>query len=471
MNHQTKYILQTLLQKDDWIHKIHDSSILAKWKKEFSDLGLHHENFNQSLIMLKEYDLHIISGRDDERRELKLDGDNFDGDIFTETPCKCSCQFKCDHPITKECTWHTECDYHGLKCGHDCNCPLPKKTLFDYVIYNKIIDDTLHDQMKRLITTYTRNGPIDWHPGSERKVRAIVHPSLYPYIRGVSKLDTDMFQEKLDDSLIQYQWLPTDMIYKNDAFQFSSYINNLASSEVDMIRTINILFNKLVPHFSHVLSRDLTKQKTLQVIVKIASIELFEHDIKTELPFKTDIYDGGQYHKEGMSHEHIVATAVHYVQLKNITGSKLSFIKPYPNFSNSSYYPQSGMGYIFRHYDVAKVITESTYSADIIINKQLGDIDCKEGSTVIFPNTLIHKVEPCVLAKNEKAGYRVILAFFLIDPNERIISTGDIKEQQDVIPREVAEHHRDQLMKERGFKLLDNNLNHEELFTFNLCEH
>ena len=302
-----------------------------------------------------------------DRSDKDFDGSNID-------TFKCKCRDKCNHKKSIKCTWHTQCDYYNLDCGHNCDCPEPKRNLFDYIIYDDVLNYQLKHKLKQTILRYARNSPVDWHPGSNNKVRDIVHPSMYPYVRGITKVTGgDHVRDILNDTSIKYQWLPTDMININGQFQFSSFINNLPSSETDLIDVITEAFNKFVPEFSKVVSDDLTKRKTLQVIVKIGSIELSKPDCyKQKLPFISSVYDGGQYHKEGMSYEHIVATAVHYTYIHNIIGSKLSFVKPYPNFHDDFYYPQNGMNYIKRHYDVDSIEHGYPYKTNVIINKQLG---------------------------------------------------------------------------------------------------
>lgn len=58
------------------------------------------------------------------------------------------------------------------------------------------------------------------------------------------------------------------------------------------------------------------RDEGLQVIVKLASIEL--------APDKP-VYAGGSWHVEGLLHEHIVATALYYYDVENVTEARVSF--------------------------------------------------------------------------------------------------------------------------------------------------
>lgn len=59
-----------------------------------------------------------------------------------------------------------------------------------------------------------------------------------------------------------------------------------------------------------------------------------------------------------------------------------------------------------------------------------GDIVCKEGRLITFPNVLQHCVSPFELEDHSKPGHRKILALFLVDPNIRTISTANVPPQQ-----------------------------------------
>lgn len=58
------------------------------------------------------------------------------------------------------------------------------------------------------------------------------------------------------------------------------------------------------------------RDEGLQVIVKLSSIEL-----TPEKP----VYEGGNWHIEGMLNEHIAATALYYYDVDNVTESRISF--------------------------------------------------------------------------------------------------------------------------------------------------
>ena len=61
MNSEVRFIVKTILKKREWYTKVNDINITSKWKKEFTDEGLHFENFNQAVLFLKEYSLAITT--------------------------------------------------------------------------------------------------------------------------------------------------------------------------------------------------------------------------------------------------------------------------------------------------------------------------------------------------------------------------------------------------------------------------
>jgi len=455
-------VVREILNKYGWEDKIDDEETILNWKRDFLGYGFNYENFNQSIIFLREYANYDKLDKD-EHGNFKH---NYGGVDYGSDSDSCSTRkYKCigNKPCKdtgENCTWHTKCGYYGLDCFHDCKCPRPKKTLKDYIIYDKLLSDITHSKLKHSVVSFSRNTPVDWHPGSNNKVRDIVHPSMYPYIRGKTSVKEESYVGHITgNSEISYQWLPSELTKVNDKFEFSSYINNLPETEVDLKNNICNAFNELIPSFSKIIDKDLTRKQNLQVIVKIGSINLSTENIR---------YLGGEWHKEGMSHENIVATAVHYILIENIEDSTLRFKKPYPKFNPSRSYPQNDIRYIDRHYDVEDNDMDER-TVDVIFNKDLGSIECKETYTVVFPNTLIHKVGTCDLSSGKNLGYRTILAFFLINPDKRIISTKDVDPQQNHINLDDAKLYREKLMEERGFgRRFDDR---ETKVRFTLCEH
>eukprot|EP01137_Pigoraptor_chileana_P019097 Opistho-2@79654 len=126
----------------------------------------------------------------------------------------------------------------------------------------------------------------DWHPGSDKQVLDLVHPSLYPYVRGVSRkttvdanpplawigagapepvgtrrtVDTNKrYDPDYGDYYTRsdtYQWLPSEFdIGLDGKVKIASYINNLHPYyHKDLYGTLGRVFERFVPMFNKVLT-------------------------------------------------------------------------------------------------------------------------------------------------------------------------------------------------------------------------
>ena len=71
--------------------------------------------------------------------------------------------------------------------------------------------------------------------------------------------------------------------------------------------------------------------------------------------------------------------------------------------------------------------------------QNLGSVVTRQGRLLCFPNVMQHRVHPFHLADPTKPGHRKILALFLVDPHNRIISTANVPPQQMAWWRECVE--------------------------------
>jgi len=330
------------------------------------------------------------------------------------------------------------------------------------VIIGKIPND-IKKSLLESILDYSNKIAIDYHPGSNNKVRDIVHPSIYPLIVDVKKTNakTDYWNRPYENS--KYQWLPSEFIIdENGKCKIDSYINNLPIDEIEMYKNIEKLFEYVVPQFENMWSYINAiklykgepeeyngnyinylplslKNRNLQIITKIVKIEL---DNKGNLE--------GAWHVEGMSHENIVAAASCTLEQNKNFDAKILFKRKYT---------------IYEAYE----LFSETYEAPIGLNKflnegtvPLGKYNIKDASLVVFPNSHIHKID---MKSNSKSKIsRTIVVFWLINPDIRIKSTKDIKQQNYDI--KIAHEVRLKLMDER--KLYKNSFNIRDL---SLCEH
>jgi hypothetical protein len=188
--------------------------------------------------------------------------------------------------------------------------------------------------------------------------------------------------------------------------------------------------------------------KQIQVIVKIASIEL-----TPEKPEYT-----GSWHIEGAPGENIVATGIYYFAQENIKETHLEFREALLDPDNV--HVQCAMG----------------FGNGTSMNLNLGKVLTPEGRLLAFPNTAQHCVSPVQLQDPTKPGFRKILVFFLVNPTVDIISAASIPPgRTDWIPDGYyslnnAVQHRAELMDTRKYYVQAQNKRvYERRYSF--CEH
>ncbi|MFG2972112.1 DUF4246 domain-containing protein [Streptomyces sp. NPDC048331] len=399
-----------------------------------------------------------------------------------------------------------------------------------------LIDDKLRTRLREAVQVLEQvpDAEQDWHPGSDGQVLDLVHPSLFCLVREASGAPEQAWRNPTDryskyEFSEQFQWLPTDVDVSEDgAVTFRSYVNNIhPEKHRELADVLPDLFARMRPLLENVLTdlrhprplrieadpygwydsepecpnksdysdaeayaaarrtwetaqddwwenrrpvvpdapeftapevpdasaRVDLRGRRLQVIVKLATIQL--------TPDKPE-YAGGSWHVEGMLNERIVSTGIYYWDSENITESRLSFRAALddPNYEQND---DNGLREVYGLED------------EDALNQVLGSASTPAGRCLAFPNVLQHRVGSFRLADATRPGYRKILAFFLVDPSERIVSTSDVPPQQpwsdtSTMTLDQAKNYREQLMRERKFFVDEHN---EQLYEreFSLCEH
>ncbi|MEV0647094.1 DUF4246 domain-containing protein [Phytomonospora sp. NPDC050363] len=399
-----------------------------------------------------------------------------------------------------------------------------------------LVDDELRTRLRDAVQVLEQvpEHERDWHPGSDGQVLDLVHPSLFCLVREVSGAPERAWQNPTDrysryEFSEKFQWLPTDVdVSPEGEAVFASYVNNVhPETHRDLAAVLPDLFARLLPLWENVLTdlrnprplrieadpygwydsepehpdraafdddkafeeavsawedadRDWWENRSpvvpdapdftppeppdeakrvdlrgrrLQVIVKVASIHL--------TPDRPE-YRGGSWHVEGMVNERIVSTGIYYWDCENITESTLSFRTALddPDYEQSD---DNGLREVYG------------LENEDALNQEFGAVTTSVGRCLAFPNVLQHRVGSFRLADPTRPGHRKILAFFLVDPSEKIVSTADIPPQQpwsgtSTMTLEQAKGFREQLMQERKFFVDEHN---EQLYEreFSLCEH
>ncbi|MGW1268716.1 DUF4246 domain-containing protein [Streptomyces sp. NPDC002491] len=399
-----------------------------------------------------------------------------------------------------------------------------------------LVDDGLRSRLREAVRVLEQvpEAEQDWHPGSDGQVLDLVHPSMFCLVREVSGAPEQAWQNPTNsyskhEFSERFQWLPTDVDVSDDGHvTFRSYVNNVhPETHRELAAVLPDLFARLRPLFENVLT-DLRHPRPLRIEVdpygwydsepeypdraaypdagsyadaREAWTEAHEHWWENRRPIVPDApaftppespdasarvdlrgrrlqvivklaaihltpdkpeYPGGSWHVEGMMNERIVSTGIYYWDSENITDSRLSFRAALddPHYEQND---DNGLREVFGLED------------EDALNQPLGSASTPAGRCLAFPNVLQHRVGSFRLTDAARPGHRKILAFFLVDPSQTIVSTSDVPPQQpwsdtSTMTLEQAEDFREQLMQERKFFVDEHN---EQLFEreFSLCEH
>ncbi len=195
----------------------------------------------------------------------------------------------------------------------------------------------LEQSLRRNIDELAEKTPVDYHPNSNNIVRDLVHPALYSYIKGVSKLkenqeadpsteddnEMDFWGRIYEDS--KFQWLPTPFKITDDGkCLIQEYINNLDQNMFPKLyEDLQSLFEVFLPYFEETWSYaqameffdneddDDEVEKVPELDKKPVSFKGQELQIITKI-VEYKLQPGqsyeGVWHAEGMSHENIVMT-------------------------------------------------------------------------------------------------------------------------------------------------------------------
>lgn len=339
----------------------------------------------------------------------------------------------------------------------------------------------LATQLNESLDEICKNEPADFHPGSGSVVRDIVHPSMYCYVKGVSKinespensittdnnssktdeLERDFWGREYEDS--KYQWLPSEFFVSEQGdVKIKSYINNLDREKYPgMYGLIEKMFERTLPMFEAVcnsLRNDfygvqgddlgrhaiLLRNRNLQVVTKIV-----EYRVNREENFD------GVWHVEGMSHEEILATAVCIIKRDdNFSGADIEFRR--------FLFQDEGDDLIMSTPQNANRPTDTMGGGDV---RPLGRLKTPENRVIVFPNSHINRLSSMYSSDGNDAVRRIVV-FWLVNPNRPIVSTANVAPQQATMKLKQALKNRLALMSER--KLHKESYEEREVF---LCEH
>ncbi|KAL3691666.1 hypothetical protein R1sor_005317 [Riccia sorocarpa] len=495
---------RAIRSKPQWEEKVFDESISKKYKLEAQEQGISPDLVDTALEQLREEASYILHGRSaDGGAGSSGSGSSSSGrGEELETP-----SVNCDELKKLVSSAHDK-----IQAGQGIVEPLEEKGNSVWVV-DRIVPPQLRNLLETKLDAIANSSNKDFHPNTNDQVQDLIHPSLFPYIEGVSPLliDPSLLPEKptisywnrqYEDST--YQWLPAEFfVDARGLVKIESYINNLDEKQNgELYRGIELLFQIFVPLFEKLsiepkqMNGDLSPRlnlhnRKLQVIVKAANYVIQP---------KGQVYEG-TWHVEGMSHERIVASGIYYYSTSScLKDGGLEFRRErdedtdYPQIDQFHWSMQEEMGDDFPNDD------------GLTMNIQLGTVPTVEDRLIVFPNSLQHKVSGIENTSEDQVGTRKILVFFLVDPDNEILSTRHVPPQQwerfvpelvnlmslivkrvvgkffplplvqEIVSRAKsgltlaeARRHRLELMRERKYKIEQDNEEWER--EYSLCEH
>ncbi|KAJ3984363.1 hypothetical protein F5890DRAFT_49768 [Lentinula detonsa] len=135
-------------------------------------------------------------------------------------------------------------------------------------VSDDLVPASVHQELVRELDALAENEPKDFHPYSFGKVQDLIHPSLYPYIAGLTTLPPDVKPPPIDidgkfrteisnldtqEMASLFAWIPSVFKVSPDGtdVHIDSYINGLGTREQypSLFRTIEKLFLLALPHF------------------------------------------------------------------------------------------------------------------------------------------------------------------------------------------------------------------------------
>ncbi|KAJ3755634.1 hypothetical protein EV360DRAFT_85726 [Lentinula raphanica] len=215
--------------KNEWERKVWDDELVLRWAKEAEILPLDstmlqgeaaeviHELRRRSQI--RKYDQEIVpdAGRDSSKHRRPV------GDINDD--------FK-----------------NALKYARGSKYALHEPELREkglgVFVSDGLVPDSVHQELVHELDALAANEPKDFHPHSFGKVQDLIHPSLYPYVAGVSsvlpgvklppvdvdnKFRTEIGTLDKNDMASAFAWIPSIFKVSPDGtdVQIQSYINGL----------------------------------------------------------------------------------------------------------------------------------------------------------------------------------------------------------------------------------------------------
>ncbi|KAE9388782.1 hypothetical protein BT96DRAFT_1025294 [Gymnopus androsaceus JB14] len=256
-NEDLTHFCLAVKQKNNWERKVMDDKVALKWAVEAELVPLDSDvltgeafeaisELRRSILTIRQLDQNISLNPNLDVSSKLEDITSIDSDFKNALKYARGSKYGLCEPETKE--W-------GL----------------GVYVSDNLVPASVHQELVRELDALAAKQPRDYHPGSFGKVQNLIHPSLYPYVAGLTptsspdiKLpptvgDDGTFQTELFNNLdtqifsSAYAWIPSVFKVSPDGtdVHIDSYINGLGDREEfpGLFRVLEKMFLLSLPHF------------------------------------------------------------------------------------------------------------------------------------------------------------------------------------------------------------------------------
>ncbi|KAE9388784.1 hypothetical protein BT96DRAFT_1003878 [Gymnopus androsaceus JB14] len=256
-NEDLTHFCLAVKQKNDWETKIMHDKIVLKWAIEAELVPLNSEVLTgEGLEAISELRRSILTIRQLDQNISLNKNPNLDVSSKLEDITSIDSDFKNALKYAR-----------GSKYGL-CEPELKERGLGVYVS-DDLVPASVHQELVRELDALVAKEPRDYHPGSFGKVQDLIHPSLYPYVAGVTptsspdiklpptgadgKFNTELSNLRTQKFSSAYAWIPSVFKVSPDGtdVRIDSYINGLGHREEHpgLFRVLEKMFLLSLPHF------------------------------------------------------------------------------------------------------------------------------------------------------------------------------------------------------------------------------
>jgi hypothetical protein len=215
---------------------------------------------------------------------------------------------------------------------------------------------------------------------------------------------------------------------------------------IKTVKTDNFVEYSYADHeYFDVSLRDEFADRGLQVIVRVASIELTPD--RPSHPGEPEDHLDGQpdelsFHPDGQLNEHVVATALVFFDVENVTPLRVLFCRAARlRACELADHKHEDLGALMEVFGPLEYYNDEEDAAPCLARelsrmRDMGSVGAwcssvrRKGRLVAFPSALHYRLGECELVDRDRPGRARFLALHLVDPNYRVCSTRNVPPQR-----------------------------------------